>query len=184
LLTEALERFEKIYPKKLNEAKKKFEERHPNKQLKKIDEDLEVFKEILAAKDVDAWYEVKHVIVDRKNEVITNILHSKSPYFHPEMKDKGIAKAKSILLRDLKLNELSVQNSQYASLEWWDLLQSEGLYYLVAQNNQVEPIILNLYSEFDKYNRIPDKKGDQMYRNKLIAQISEAIAAVKQWEGS
>ena len=97
LLTEALKKFERSHPDKLNEAKRKSKERHPSKQLE-IDEELEAFNEIVAGKDVDAWYEVKHAIVDKKNEVITNILHSKSPFFHPDRKKNDlVSKSKSAL---------------------------------------------------------------------------------------
>jgi hypothetical protein len=62
----------------------KYRKSHREAPCKDIDE----FKNKLAGKEVQAWYEVKHVIVDEKNNIISNVLKSKSPYFHPEMRDK------------------------------------------------------------------------------------------------
>jgi hypothetical protein len=43
---------------------------------------VEQFKERLAEKDIEAWYEVKHVIVDRKNKITTQIRLPNSRLFH------------------------------------------------------------------------------------------------------
>jgi hypothetical protein len=62
----------------------KFKESHHDAQSK----DIEFFNfKTLADKNVEAWYEVKHAIVDKKNEIITNILNSKGP-FPSKLKDK------------------------------------------------------------------------------------------------
>jgi hypothetical protein len=95
-----------------------------------------------------------------------------------------IAKAKSILLRELMLNERNVQNSLPTSVNGWDLLQSEGVYYLVAQNNELEPVMPALYSEFLKYNRKSNEERMEMNKTQLLKLIREAIKTTKRWEVS
>lgn len=63
---------------------KKFKESHHDAQSM----DIQDFKEKLAKKDIEAWYEVKHAIVEEKKKIIRNTLDSKSPLFHPKMQDK------------------------------------------------------------------------------------------------
>jgi hypothetical protein len=95
-----------------------------------------------------------------------------------------IAKAKSILLRELKLNERNVQNSLPASVQGWDLLQSEGVYYLLAENNELEPVIPALYSEFLKYNRKTNEERAEMDKTQLLRLTHGAIETTKRWEVS
>jgi hypothetical protein len=69
---------EPVYKALLVDAGKKYNQSHDKHSS------IDDFKKMLAAMDVEAWYEVKHVIVERKNNIITNILdpETESPAFH------------------------------------------------------------------------------------------------------
>jgi hypothetical protein len=85
-----LENPEQIEQKKilalLEIAKKKYYKIHLE-ELKEapIGDKLE-FKAMLSNMKLEAWYEVKHGIVDKKDEVIKTILMTEIPLFHPAMK--------------------------------------------------------------------------------------------------
>jgi hypothetical protein len=84
-----------VFQKLLNKAHEKYNTSHPKEQCK----DFNDFKERLAErKNAEAWYEVKHAIVDEKDKIITNILKSKSCYFfHLEMNDKKNTKDSALV---------------------------------------------------------------------------------------
>jgi hypothetical protein len=102
LLNDAIKKFKESHHDELEKLKELFKESHPHEMEKfeKRHHDAQwdeveffIFKTLLADKNVDAWYEVKHAIVDRKNEIITNILDSKGP-FPSKLKDKNNKKEK------------------------------------------------------------------------------------------
>jgi hypothetical protein len=66
-----------VFKKLLNKAKKKFDKSHHSAQCKNIED----YKERLAErKNAEPWYEIKHVIVDKKNNIVTDILDSNSSF--------------------------------------------------------------------------------------------------------
>jgi hypothetical protein len=51
---------------------------------KKAPATISGFEKMLFEKDIQAWYAVKHAIVDRKQEVIRLIIETEIPFFHPD----------------------------------------------------------------------------------------------------
>jgi hypothetical protein len=69
---------EPVFKVLLDEAKRRYSlsKRHNSEKPKEIE--LDKFVDKLLEMEIEAWYEVKHVIVDRKNNIITYILHTKT----------------------------------------------------------------------------------------------------------
>jgi len=66
-----------IFDTLLDDAMKKFNMSHKSQPVS-----IQKFRDNLANKDIETWYEVKHAIVDGKDKIIKNILGSKSPLYH------------------------------------------------------------------------------------------------------
>lgn len=62
----------------LEAALSKFNRRHPRNSPT----DTKTFVDELAKRNIEAWIEVKNVIVDRKDELTKAILREKIPLFH------------------------------------------------------------------------------------------------------
>jgi hypothetical protein len=78
-----------VFKKLLNDAMEKFNTSHHNAQCK----DIEDYKEKLAEKkNAEPWYEIKHAIVAKKNDIVTDILNSYPSI--PSRLKRGIMKKK------------------------------------------------------------------------------------------
>lgn len=79
---EPLER-ENIFKKLLDDAEGKYR----NHRLAKEHSEKVKITDKLSEMDIEAWYQVKHAIVDRKDELNKTILETQISQFHPAMKN-------------------------------------------------------------------------------------------------
>lgn len=132
LLDKAMKKFEAGNPN--NKEVKQFKERHPTEQFN----DIKSYTDMLADKEVEAWYGVKHAIVDEKDKIITNILKSECHLFHPEI-------------------------SYHTVEEFCNKLKRTGEYYIDSKAKKIQCHGDSLFKKLsDALNRYQSEKGNDI----------------------